>query len=121
MGLNSTSSFKYYFATDYMQETVLSAYCLLFIYTPYLYKLDVSKNIFLLNSQNNNIAISSELMNTESAENCPSTDSLGCFAVLLVHTSLRSMNRALAPNFVSRDKGFSETTRQLPDTEEYKF
>lgn len=95
MGLNSTSSFnssslnfKYYFATDYMLETVLSAYCLLFIYTAYLYKLDVSKNIFLLNSQNNNIAISSELMNTQSAENC---------------------------------KGFSETTRQLPDTEEYKF
>jgi hypothetical protein len=69
MGLNGISSFKCYFATDYMLETVLFAYCLLFIYTAYLYKLDVSKNIFLLNSQNNNIAISSELMNTQSAEN----------------------------------------------------
>jgi len=88
MGLNGISSFKCYFATDYMLETVLFAYCLLFIYTAYLYKLDVSKNIFLLNSQNNNIAISSELMNTQSAENW---------------------------------KGFSETIRQLPDTEDYKF
>jgi hypothetical protein len=88
MGLNSISFFKYYYATDYMLETVLFAYCLLFIYTAYLYKLDVSKNIFLLNSQNNNIAISSKLMNTQSAENC---------------------------------KGFSETTRQLPDTEDYTF
>jgi len=70
MGLNSTSSFKYYFATDYMLGTVLFVYCLLFINTAYLYILDVSKNIFLLNSQNNNIAISSELMNTQSAENC---------------------------------------------------
>jgi len=88
LGLNSISSFKYYYATDYMLETVLFAYCLLFIYTAYLYKLDVSKNIFLLNSQNNNIAISSELMNTQSAENW---------------------------------KGFSETTRQLPITEDYTF
>jgi len=53
-----------------MLGTVLFVYCLLFINTAYLYILDVSKNIFLLNSQNNNIAISSELMNTQSAENC---------------------------------------------------
>lgn len=88
MGLNSVSSFKYYSATDYMLETVLFVYRLLFIYTVYLYILDVSRNIFLLNSQNNENAISSTLMNTQSAENC---------------------------------KGFSETTRQLPDTEDYKF
>jgi hypothetical protein len=87
MGLNGTSSFKYYSATDYMLETVFMC-CLLFINTVYLYKLDVSKNIFLLNSQNNNTTISSELMSTQSAENW---------------------------------KGFSETTRQLPDTEDYKF
>lgn len=42
----------------------------------------------LLNSQNKDATISSELMNIQSAENC---------------------------------KGFSETARQLPDTEEYKF
>ena len=71
-----------------MLETVLFAYCLLFIYTFYLYKLDVSKNNILLNSQSNDIAISSKLMNTQSAENC---------------------------------KEFSETVRQLPNIEDYKF
>jgi hypothetical protein len=87
MGLNSISSLNYYFATDYMLETVLEC-CLLFINTTYLYKLDASRNNILLNSKNNNISISSKLMSTQSAENC---------------------------------KGFSETTRQLPDTEDYKF
>lgn len=87
MGLNNLSSNKNYFATDYMLETILLAYCLLFIYTFYLYKLDVSKSN-LLNSENNDIAISSKLMNIQSAENW---------------------------------KGFSETTRQLPDLEEGRF
>ena len=89
---------KNYFATDYMLGTVSFVYCLLFINTFYLYKLDVSKNSLLLNSENNNTTISlgladlqkqaTQLMDTQSAENC---------------------------------KGFSETARQLPDTEDYKF
>lgn len=70
MGQNNLSSLKNYFATDYMLETVLFMYYLLFIYTFYLYKLDASRNNFLLNSQNNNIIISNKLMNTQSAENC---------------------------------------------------
>lgn len=88
MGLNSISSFKYYFATDYMLETVSFVYCLLFINTFYLYKLDVSKKNILLDNQNNNSTISCKLMDTQSAENC---------------------------------KEFSETIRQLPDFEDYKF
>jgi Cytochrome C and Quinol oxidase polypeptide I len=88
MGQNSLSFIKNYFATDYMLETMFFVYCLLFIYTFYLYKLDVSRNNILLNSQNNDITISSKLVNIQSAENC---------------------------------KGFSETTRQLPDTKDYKF
>jgi hypothetical protein len=88
MGQNNLSSINNYFATDYMLETVLFVYCLLFIYTTYLYKLDASRNNILLNSQNNDITISYELMNTQSAENC---------------------------------KGFSETTRQLPEIEDSKF
>ena len=84
MGLNKIN----YFATDYMLETILFVYCLLFIYTFFLYKLDVSKNNILLNSQNNDTTISSKFMNIQSAENC---------------------------------KGFSETVRQLPDLEDYKF
>ena len=101
MGLNNSSSSKNYFATDYMLETISFVYCLLFIYTFYLYKLDVSKiDLNLLNSQNNNTTISyvlipkgkklstTRLMGIQSAENC---------------------------------KGFSETTRQLPDLEEDKF
>lgn len=88
MGQNNLSSIKNYFVTDYMLETVLFVYCLLFINTFYLYKLDVSRYIFPLNSQNNDTTISYKLMNTQSAENC---------------------------------KGFSETVRQLPDIEDYKF
>jgi hypothetical protein len=96
MGLNNLSSINNYFATDYMLETVFFVYCLLFINTFYLYKLDVSRKNFILNynktlalnSQKNDITISSRIMNTQSAENC---------------------------------KGFSETARQLPDTEDNAF
>ena len=72
MGLNNLSSIKNYFATDYMLETILFVYCLLFINTFYLSKLDVSRNNILLNSQNNDTTISSrkKLMNIQSAENC---------------------------------------------------
>ena len=71
-----------------MLETVSFVYCLLFINTFYLYKLDVSRKKILLNSQNNDTTIRAKLMDTQSAENC---------------------------------KGFSETARQLPDIEDYKF
>ena len=60
---------RFCFETDYMLETVLILYCLLFINTFYLYKLDASRNNILLNSQNNNTEISSKLINTQSAEN----------------------------------------------------
>ena len=69
LGQNNLSSIKNYFATDYMLETVLFVYCLLFIHTTYLYKLDASRNNILLNSQNNDITISSEFMSTQSAGN----------------------------------------------------
>jgi hypothetical protein len=92
MGQNNLSSIKNYFATDYMLETILLVYCLLFINTFYLYKLDASKNnnIILLNSQKNDTKSSSnkKLPNIQSAENC---------------------------------KGFSETARQLPEKKDYKF
>ncbi len=102
MGLNNLSCFKNYYATDYMLETILFVYCLLFINTVYLYilasnlreqggwsvMLDVSKKHILLNSENNDTTISHKLMNIQSAENC---------------------------------KGFSETIRQLPDREDDKF
>ena len=54
-----------------MLGTILFVYCLLFINTFYLSKLDVSRNNNLLNSQNNNttISLSKELMNIQSAEN----------------------------------------------------
>ena len=64
MGLKINSSTKYFYETDCMLETILSAmrnvYCLLFIYTFYLFKLDVSRNgphHFLLNSKNNDTTI----------------------------------------------------------------
>ena len=91
LGQSNLSSYfinKNYSATDYMLETVFFVYCLLFINTSYLYKLDASRKNILLNSQNNNTTISAKLMNTQPAENC---------------------------------KGFSETTRQLPGSEDYTF
>lgn len=69
MGQNNLSSIKNYSATDYMLETVL-VYCLLFINTFYLYKLDVSRNNILLNSQNDDTTINVKLIDTQSAENC---------------------------------------------------
>jgi len=90
--LSATMPIFNYFATDYMLETILLLYCLLFINTFYLYKLDASKNnnIILLNSQNNDTKCTKnpELPNIQSAENC---------------------------------KGFSETARQLPEKEDSKF
>jgi hypothetical protein len=70
MGLNNLFSTKNYFAIDYMLETILFVYCLLFINTFYLYKLDASKNNILLNSQNNDITIDFNSINIQSAENC---------------------------------------------------
>ena len=54
-----------------MLGTLSFVYCLLFINTFYLSKLDVSRNNNLLFSQNNNttISLSKELMNIQSAEN----------------------------------------------------
>jgi MFS-type transporter involved in bile tolerance (Atg22 family) len=68
-GQNNLSSIKDYFATDYMLGTILFVYCLLFINTFYLSKIDVSRNKNLLNSQKNNTTISKELMNIQSADN----------------------------------------------------
>jgi hypothetical protein len=89
--LIATSPIFNYFATDYMLGTILM-YCLLFINTFYLHKLDASKNnnIILLNSENNDTNRNSnkELYKIQSAENC---------------------------------KGFSETERQLPENEDSKF
>lgn len=99
MGKNNLSSYclawlseKFCFSTDYMLETI--EYDLLFINTFYLNKLDASRKIFLLNSQNNyttsSLSLSEglEKISIQSAENC---------------------------------KEFSETVRQLPNIEDYKF
>jgi heme/copper-type cytochrome/quinol oxidase subunit 1 len=88
MGLIYSCSITNSSATDYMLGTILYVYCLLFINTFYLYKLDVSKKILLLNSENNDTTSSNELPSIQSAENC---------------------------------KGFSETVRQLPKIDDYKF
>lgn len=105
MGQSNLSSYFFqnnnYSATDYMLGTVSFVYCLLFIYTVYLYKLDVSRNNVLLNSQNNDTTISRKLMDTQSAENC---NGFG-----------------LKSNSSANAVGFSETVCQLPDTEDYKF
>ena len=71
MGLNNLSSIKNYFATDYMLETIFFVCYLLFINTSYLYKLDLSRNNNLLNSQNYNITtLKSFKVDIQSAENC---------------------------------------------------
>ena len=60
-----------FFATDYMLEYILFVGYLLFIYTSFIDK-DISRKIFLLNSENNNTTVkfNTKLMNIQSAENC---------------------------------------------------
>ncbi len=113
MGLNNLSSFlfslllmftdyikgnnvevvKNYLATDYMLETIFFVCCLLFINTFYLYKLDVKP----VGKSRNNILLNSQNKDTT--------------------ISSKLMDIQSAENC----KGFSETARQLPDIEEYKF
>ena len=50
MGLSNISFFKYYFEIDYMLETIFFVYCLLFINTFCLCKLDYSRYNKLLSS-----------------------------------------------------------------------
>jgi hypothetical protein len=111
LGLNNYSSFNY-LVSDYMLETILFLYYLLFINMSYLYKygeikrlissaisflqLDVSRYILLLKGQKKNILLKSQNnnirdltgSNIQSAENC---------------------------------KGFSETARQISENEDSKF
>jgi hypothetical protein len=103
MGKNNLSSYclawlseKFCFSTDYMLETI--EYDLLFINTFYLNKLDASRKIFLLNSQNNY---------TTSSLSLPAQRSEG-----LEKISIQSAENC---------KEFSETVRQLPNIEDYKF
>ena len=91
-----TRELNYYFSTDYMLGTI--EYHLLFINTFYLYKVDASRNNILLNSQNND------------------TTSLYTSASLPLRITER-LNIQSAENC----KEFSETVRQLPDIEDYKF
>lgn len=71
MGLNNISFFKYYFEIDYMLETMFFVYCLLFINTFCLYKLDHSRYNILLSSENNSTRLSrNKDINIQSAENC---------------------------------------------------
>ena len=69
MGLNKFNLVLNYFETDYMLETILYVCYLLFINTFYLYILDVSKNIILLDSKKNNTTMNNKFMNIQSAEN----------------------------------------------------
>lgn len=102
LGLNNLSSFNY-FASDYMLETILFQYCLLFINTSYL-QLDVSRNNILLKSENNNIK-DPKGSNIQSAENCPSVQ----------------RQDSVPGSAQARGKGFSETACQIPEKEDSKF
>lgn len=95
MGLINLCSITNSSATDYMLGTMLCVYCLLFIYTFYLYKLDVSRNILLLNSENNSTTSSNELPSIQSAGN----QKVSTITLM----------------------GSSETERQLPKIDGYKF
>lgn len=82
-----------------MLGTLSFVCCLLFINTFYLNKLDVSRNNIILNSENNNYSISFGHAGPE------------------VMQATQLMDTQSAENC----KGFSETARQLPGTESYKF
>jgi hypothetical protein len=91
MGQNKLSSIEHYSATDYMLETILLVNHSLFINMFYLYKLDA-----------NRIRGFSCLLNSKSSE-------------------LTMGNTSLNIQSAENCKGFSETVRQLPGTEYYKF
>lgn len=121
MGLNNLSSFNY-FASDYMLETILFLFCLLFINTSYLCgfkyassaasqdgawnilifvlslrsKLKLLINLFQLDVSRNNILLKSQNNN--------SRDPFG--------SNIQSAENC---------KGFSETACQIPEKEDSKF
>jgi hypothetical protein len=70
LGLDNISLFIYYFDIDYMLETMFFVYCLLFINTFCLYKLDHSRYNILLSSENNSTQLSIKDINIPPAENC---------------------------------------------------
>lgn len=93
LGLKIISSTKYFYETDYMLGTILLVNYSLFINTFYLHKLDVSK-----------IRNNSYLLNSQSND-------------FTIDSNTADINIQSAENC----KGFSETVRQLPGTEEYNF
>lgn len=100
LGIQGLAERNYYFLTDYMLGTI--EYHLLFINTFYLYKVDASRNFatatrppILLNSQNNDTTT--------------------------LDTSATRVRERLNIQSAENCKEFSETVRQLPDIEDYKF
>lgn len=98
---------KICFSTDYMLETIFSDYNLLFINTFYLCpagtKLDVSRQFFsplLPQGYSDNRGLGSCFLNSQNNYNTFSTN------------EIKSAENC---------KEFSETVRQLPDIEDYKF
>lgn len=68
LGLNNL----YYYAFDYMLETMFLGYCLLFMLCYYLLKIDAYRrsNLLTMNSENNNIPVVFKYTDIQSAENC---------------------------------------------------
>ena len=74
LGLNNKI---YYYAFDYMQETMFLGFYLLFMLIYYLIKIDPSRrnNLLIINSENNNKPVTFynnniKCTNIQSAENC---------------------------------------------------
>ena len=68
LGLNNL----YYYAFDYMLETMFSEYLLLFMLYIYLLKIDADRrNLLNISSENGDISVTSKTCtNIQSAENC---------------------------------------------------
>lgn len=105
--------FNIYFEIDYMLEYIfLGIYLLLLIKNLYLLKIDDkyyinynNNNIINNNSQNNELPVIRNYTNIQSAENC------NIFKYYSRFNFINTMdNEYIIPN---RNKGFSETTRQL--------
>ncbi len=92
-GQNNLFSINNNFTTDYMLGTIFLEYFLLFINTFYLYKLDASK------------IIKYKYLNLLNSQN----------------KNITMENSSINIQSAENCKGFSETTRQFPDIEHYKF
>ena len=125
-GQNNLSSDAYaindYFATDYMLGTIFFVYCLLFINTFYLSKLDVSRSSFVFTFKTYwPYTPKAEAKVKRLKKKILFFLSQYLFNSQNNNTTISLSNKLINIQSAENCKGFSETVRQLPEIEDSKF